>query len=113
MTRETSEGQPLFTQKEMAAKLNMTVKALMGHVRAGRIRYINIGNGEIRKRYRFTTSNMNTFIEKQKVRETPVCPSTSGPTLKHTASISSSKVVGFTEILRLKAAKKPKPPNVN
>lgn len=40
--------EPLFTPKEAAAKLNMSVKTLMEHVRTGRLRFIDIGSGGVR-----------------------------------------------------------------
>ena len=70
--------EPLFTPKEAAEKLTMSVKTLMVHVAAGRIRFINIGT-KTRKQHRFTTYNLQTFIENQKVRETPKCHFTSAP----------------------------------
>ena len=71
--------EPLFTKIEAAAKLNMSVKTLMEHVRTGRLRYIDIGSGGIRKRHRFTTYNLQTFIENQKVREVPKFPFSKSP----------------------------------
>jgi hypothetical protein len=37
--------EPLFTPKEAAAKLSMSVKTLMSHVHLGRIRFIDVGAG--------------------------------------------------------------------
>jgi len=42
--------EPLFTSQVAAAKLGMSVKCLMEHVRAGRLRFIDIGAGKVRKR---------------------------------------------------------------
>ena len=77
MTMRPLPEESLFTPQEAAAKLNMSVKALMEHVRAGRIRYINIGSGNVRKRHRFTAYNLQTFIENQKIMEVPARQSTS------------------------------------
>jgi DNA-directed RNA polymerase specialized sigma24 family protein len=33
---------PLFTPQEAATKLNMSIKTLMSHIYAGRLRFINI-----------------------------------------------------------------------
>ena len=70
-------AEPLFTPKRPQAR-GVSVKNLMGHVAAGRLRFINVGNAT-RKKHRFTTYSLQTFIENQKVRETPKCPSSSAP----------------------------------
>jgi excisionase family DNA binding protein len=88
--------EPLMTTKEAAAKLGVSVKNLMAHVAAGRLRFINIGTMD-RKVHRFTTYNLTTFIEKQKVTETP-CQSSSAPTPKHTATTFKSGVIDFQAI---------------
>ena len=43
MTIRPLPDEPLFTLKEAAAKLKMSEKALMRHVRDRRIRFINLG----------------------------------------------------------------------
>ena len=64
-------AEPLITPATAAGKLGLSVKTLMAHVEAGRLRFINMGT-ETRKMHRFTTYNLQTFIEKQKVKETPM-----------------------------------------
>jgi hypothetical protein len=103
----------LFNAKEAAAKLGMSVKTLMAHVRAGRLRFINIANGTKRKRYRFTPKNIETFIQNQKVREVPLCLFTSTPKVPFTLMTSNSAAIGFTALQKLKASGKPKPSNAN
>jgi hypothetical protein len=100
---------PLFTAQEAATKLNMSIKTLMSHIHAGRLRFINIGSGGVRKRYRFTTYNLQTFIEDQKVREVLKCQSTSVPTLKPIVMTSNSGAVDFLAIPRPEAKKTPAP----
>jgi excisionase family DNA binding protein len=90
-------GEPLFTPKEAAATLKVSMKVLMEHVRSGRIRFIDVGAGKVRRCRRFTAKNIATFIEKQKVRETP-CQSSNAPALKHTASTFKFEAVGFLAI---------------
>lgn len=87
--------EPLFTPKEAAAKLNMSLKNLMEHVRTGRLRFINIGAGKVRKRYRFTSYNLETFLENQKERMVPECQSTNTPGLPTTKSNFKSTVIPF------------------
>ena len=112
MTSRTLPELPLFTKAEAAAKLNMSVKALMEHIRTGRLRFINIGSGTQRKRHRFTSYNLMTFIENQKIREVPQCPSTSASKAKPTALTSNSKAVDFLAIQKPQTGKTPKPLNV-
>src|ERR1700722_927134 len=90
-------AEPLFTPQAAAQQLGLSVKTLMAHVAAGRIRFIDVGAGKVRKCRRFTAKNIATFVEKQKVRETP-CQSSSAPALKHTASTFKSGAVGFLAI---------------
>jgi excisionase family DNA binding protein len=109
VSRPLPDG-PLMTPKEAAAKLGVSVKTIMAHVVAGRLRFINIGTMD-RKVHRFTTYNLTTFIEKQKVRETPQCQSSNAPALKHTASTFKSGAVGFLAIPKPETKKTPKPSN--
>ena len=99
--------EPLMTPNEAAAKLNMSVKTLMAHVASSALRFINIGT-RTRKVHRFTTYNLQTFIENQKIRETPKCQSTSVPTLKPIAMTSSSGVIDFLAIPKPGTKKTPK-----
>jgi hypothetical protein len=105
--------EPLFTPKEAAAKLKISMKVLMEHVRFGRIRFIDVGVGKVRKCRRFTAKNIATFVEKQKVRETPKCQSTSAPIKKRTATTFKSGAVGFLEILEQQTKKTPKLQSIN
>jgi hypothetical protein len=89
-------AEPLMTPKEAAAKLGVSVKNVMAHVAASRLRFINIGTMH-RKVHRFTTYNLTTFLEKQKVTETP-CQSSSAPALKHAATTFKSGAVDFQAI---------------
>ena len=102
---------PLFTPQETAAILNISLKTLMEHVRLGRIRFIEVGAGKVRKYRRFTAKNIATFVEKQKVRETPKCQSISAPTKKHTATTSTSGAIAFTALSKPRTGKTPKPQN--
>lgn len=112
MTNELNRplpSEPLFTLKQAAARLGVSTKNLMGHIAAGRLRYINVGT-KTRKQHRFTTYNLQTFIEEQKVREVP-CQSTSAPTLKHTATTFKSGAIDFLAIPKPGTKKTPKPSN--
>jgi len=66
MTNRPLPDEPLFIPNGAAAKLNMSIKTLKSHIHAGRLRFIDIGSGGVRKRHRFTTYNLQTLIENQK-----------------------------------------------
>ncbi|GAB1581722.1 helix-turn-helix domain-containing protein [Phyllobacterium phragmitis] len=101
-------SEPLMTAKEAAAKLNMSLKTLMKHVNEGRLRFINIGIGG-RRQLRFTPYNLQTFLENQKVREVPKCPSTKAPKALSTSTTFKSTVVAFSALPKPKAGKTPRP----
>lgn len=106
MTSLQPDDHPLMNAAEAAGKLGMSVKTLMGHVHAGRLRFINIGSAK-RKSYRFTPKNLRTFIENQKEREVPKCQSF--PTKKASIkSTSSFGVTGFSAMQKPGTAAKPK-----
>jgi hypothetical protein len=88
--------EPLMTPKVAAAKLGLSVKTLMVHVAAGRLRFINVGT-KTRKVHRFTDYSLEKFVESQKIREQP-CPSSSVPALKPTVSTFNSGAVDFLAI---------------
>ncbi|MFM7335862.1 MAG: helix-turn-helix domain-containing protein [Tabrizicola sp.] len=98
---------PLMKAEEAAAKLGLSVKTMMHHVRSGRLRFINVGTDK-RKSYRFTPKNLRSFIENQKVREVPSCLSfqTKKASSKSTLSFGA---YGFSEVPKPKTAGKPKP----
>jgi hypothetical protein len=83
----------------------------MEHVRTGRLRFVDIGSGGVRKRHRFTTYNLQTFIEDQKVREVPKCQSRSAPTSKHSATTFASGAVDFLAIPKPRTEKTTRPSN--
>jgi hypothetical protein len=103
---DASPLEHLYTPQEVAKQLGMSVKTLHEHARAGRIRYVPKGGGTKRPRRMFTAKNIQSFIERQKVREVPLCPST-GPKIRPTTTtISKSTVVPFTEVLKSETSAK-------
>jgi Helix-turn-helix domain len=59
-----------------AAKLKVSEDTLAGYVRAGELRFINVGKGTMRPRYRFTDSDLDAFIAARTTsQETTPCPS--------------------------------------
>jgi hypothetical protein len=102
-------AEPLFTPKAAALQLGLSVKTIMAHVAAGRLRFSNIGTMQ-RKVHRFTSYNLTTFLEKQKIKEQP-CPSSSALVLKPTVSTFNSGAVDFMAIPKPGTKKTPKPSN--
>ncbi|WP_442872907.1 helix-turn-helix domain-containing protein [Aurantimonas sp. C2-3-R2] len=90
--------EPLHTPAETAAIIGISLKTLRDHVKLGRIRSIVVGSGTKRKTRRFTSKNIASFIENQKVRETPACPSTKAPNHHSTGTTSKSTVVAFSAL---------------
>jgi excisionase family DNA binding protein len=107
MTDRPLPAEPLFTPRAAAERLGISVKTLMQHVADGDIRYIRIGKGK-RVHHRFTSYNLATFLEKQKVKESPPLPSPSAPALKPTATTFKSGVADFLAIPRPETRKTPK-----
>ncbi|WAJ26270.1 helix-turn-helix domain-containing protein [Antarcticirhabdus aurantiaca] len=97
--------EPLHTLAETAKTLGISVKTLREHVNLGRIRSIIVGSGTKRKTRRFTDQNIASFIEKQKVRETPACQSSKAPKAPSTNTTSKSTVVDFMALQKPKTKK--------
>jgi hypothetical protein len=75
-----------------AAKLKVTEEALRGFVKAGQLKFINIGQGDKRPRYRFTDADLSDFITARQSQESPSCQS-SRPRSQRRISGSVSKSV--------------------
>jgi excisionase family DNA binding protein len=58
----------LMSPKDAAARLVISVKTLMGHVRDGSIRFVNVGRGDRRPRYAFSDSDLAEFEAKRSRR---------------------------------------------
>jgi excisionase family DNA binding protein len=102
-----SDPDALLTADQAAAYLGVTVEQLTAHVKGGAIKYINVGRGEKKPRYRFTRADLDTFKSDRTTTEQP-CPSSSRKNPRHTTgSISKSNVVGFTALRAARLAKKP------
>lgn len=99
-----------FDAKEAAKRLGISVKLLMKHVKAGRIRYINVaGPGSSRPRYRFTDYILKVFQSKQQKREVPKCQSVKMPKAHTTNTTSNSTIVAFSALQKPGTKKTPKP----
>ena len=61
----------LRTPKEAAALLRCSLQMLAAHVRAGSIRYIQVGLGTKRPRRMFVVADLIEFIDRSARRDTP------------------------------------------
>ena len=83
----------LLTLDQAAAHLNTSPSLVLGLVKDGELRCINVGRGK-QKRGSDADEDLDEFLEKRQGGAAP-CPSTS-PTRRHsTGSISGTKVVAF------------------
>jgi Helix-turn-helix domain len=90
----------LMCPKEAAAKLGVSIKTLLGHVRDGSLRYVNISRGDKRPRYAFAESDLDEFEQARRWRNENVqgAPwrSTGPKKVRTTNSISNAEVIAFT-----------------
>jgi hypothetical protein len=98
----------LRTASQAAAKLGCSIKTLKGHVATGALRYVDIGHGKKRPRRMFTDQDINDFIARQ-TREASPCPSTASPARPIGISISSGRVIAFTDLQKRPRGAKRKP----
>src|ERR1022692_3591240 len=66
----------LITPYEAAEELGISTKLLLGYVRDGELRYVDVGRGGKRKKRMFNPADVEDFKERRTRREMP-CRSTS------------------------------------
>jgi hypothetical protein len=104
-----ADPEGLLTAAEAAARLGITIGQLKAHVADGAIRYINVGRGKQRARYRFAPADLDAFKTNRTTTEQPSCPFSSPKSPRRTiGSASKSSVVGFTALRAAHLARKPK-----
>ena len=99
----------LLTPKDAAARLSVSKKTLMEHVKSGALPFIDLG-AMTRRRYRFRRDHIESFLDR---REGRLCPSSSVKTARFTTASSKSTVVAFSSLQKPATGKKPKPPRSN
>ena len=97
----------LMKAEDAAKKLGICVKTLMGHVDAGRLCYINIGNAK-RRQLRFTGQDVTSFIESQEVVEVPRYQSFPAKNVFTKSTLSFGATL-FSAVPKPGNGKKPKP----
>jgi hypothetical protein len=99
----------LFTAAQAAARLAITVEQLISHVEDGALRYINVGRGKKRPRYRFDPADLDAFKAARSTLENAHCPSSSRKNPRPTTGTASkSNVVGFSALRAAQLARKPR-----
>ncbi len=86
------EDRTTVTLKEAAAALEMDPKLLRAAVKAGRVKYIRLGQGQSRVQRRFLLIDLVEFLNRERRQE---CPSTSVPAPRFIGPSSGSKVSDF------------------
>jgi excisionase family DNA binding protein len=98
----------LLTTREAADHLNITVEQLLQHVKGGALRYINVGRGDKRPRYRFAPSDLDAFKTSRSTLERACRSSSRKSQSRTTGTASRSNVVGFSARRAALLAAKPK-----
>jgi Helix-turn-helix domain len=84
----------LRTAAEAAARLGCSIKTLNGHVDAGDLHYVIIGQGKKRPRRMFTDSDLDAFIASRTRKDSP-CPLPTSRARHTGTSISKCEVIDF------------------
>jgi len=109
--RQSKVANGLHDVSGAAAILNVTEDQLLGFVHDGLIRYVNVGRGSKKPRYRFTDPDLQEFIENRKQQEIPQCQFSKQRSQRRiTGSTSKPVVVGFMALRNAQLAKRPRNP---
>ncbi|MGH6672188.1 MAG: helix-turn-helix domain-containing protein [Xanthobacteraceae bacterium] len=98
----------LLTVHEAAERLGVSEKTLRGHIRSGRLGYINVGLGDNRKSYRIAESAIDAFQRENEHREASPCQSIGRRTPRSISTTFSSEAIGFTALREKRAGEKPR-----
>lgn len=98
----------LLTLKEAAARLTSTTDQVMGLVADGELKFINVGRGKLKPRYRFDEADIDDFIHQQRTRQEPSCRFSKSKVRKITVTTVGSKVIGLEELRRQRTDAKPR-----
>jgi hypothetical protein len=96
----------LMTRHEAAAQLGICERTLREHMKAGSIRSISVGRGEIRPKLMFDPADVVAFIDGQRRVRTPSPPP--GKKARRTSpSLSNAEPSGFMALRAKRLAAKP------
>jgi hypothetical protein len=86
----------LYDVRAACDRLSVTEDKLRAFVMSGQLKFINVGHGEKKPRYRFAEGDLQEMISKLTSQESPPCPSSKPKRASRSSGlISNSVVVGF------------------
>jgi predicted DNA-binding transcriptional regulator AlpA len=97
-----------LTLDQITARFSVSRKTIMGHVKDGTLRCIDIGRGRQKRRLRFAPKDIDELIQKRK-GGAEQCPSIATPSRRSTGTTSSAKVVAFSVLRNARTSATPKP----
>ncbi|MBN9039853.1 MAG: helix-turn-helix domain-containing protein [Rhizobiales bacterium] len=97
-----------MTIEQIAQRLNSSPDHVKALVKDGSLKFVNIGRGKKRPRYRFAESDLAEFVERRTIREAQPCQFSESKTHRSITTNSGSKVIGFAELRKLRTAAKRK-----
>jgi hypothetical protein len=107
--RKPRDPDGLLDAAQAAERLNITIEQLMAHVDDGALRYVNVGRGSKRPRYRFKPADIDEFESNRTTQGRASCRfSKQQSPRRTTGTASTSNVVGFMAQRAARLARKPK-----
>lgn len=104
--RKARAADGLYDMPGAAQRLNTTTDKVRAFVTSGQLKFINIGLGQKRPRYRFSETDLQELISKLTSQESAPCPSSRLKRASPTpGSTSKSVVVGFMALRAAQIAK--------
>jgi excisionase family DNA binding protein len=97
----------LYTTKQAAAELQVSIRQVRGLVHDGELRYINVSRGKKKPRMRFADEDIAEFKERRRRRET--CLSGAIKSRPSTNTRLPSEIIGFAARRKQRIAAKRKP----
>src|SRR5882757_6388759 len=105
--QEAAPNAKLFDLKQAARKLGISEDQVRGFVKAGELRFINLGLGKKRPRMRFTQTDLDNFVERRGQRIVQ-CLSIDRRSHRTGSMTSRPGATGFTARRNAQLAKTPK-----
>jgi len=97
---------PTLPPSAICELLNMDIKTLRQHVKAGNIRYVHKGFGTIKQHREFTLDDVMGFLDKRTREE---CPSINRKTRRSTSTTFDGEVYDFMDRQTRRKDGRPKP----
>jgi excisionase family DNA binding protein len=102
------DSDALLNADQAATLLGITVPQLLALVDDGAVKFINVGRGMKRPRYRFERTDLDAFKASRAKIQEHTCRSTEGRGPNFSRSTSSSNVIGFQDARAVRRSAKPK-----